>query len=248
MPSPNPHIWISRSTGTERAVPAATQRIDQLSDVGGVDPRGRQSPDITRTTRHAFHFRDFVVTIKSLSSCRTSRKTKVITPFGLFEFLRMPFGFKNATQAFQRLMDTVLRDLPCLFVYLDDILVASSSRLEHVSHLRTLFGLSTIDFLGRRLTKDRAVLPPSKVEAVRDLGPRRRFWACWSKEMTKAFTDTKQALANATTLVHPLANALIVLTTDASDYSVGAVHEQLVDGAWQPLASFSRQLRPNEQK
>jgi len=59
-------------------------------------------------------------------------KTAVITPFGLFEFLRMPFGLKNAAQMFQRLMDSVLRDLPFVFVYLDDILVASASVEEHL--------------------------------------------------------------------------------------------------------------------
>ena len=52
-------------------------------------------------------------------------KTAIITPFGLFEFVRMPFGLKNAAQAFQRLMDGVLRDVECAFVYLDDILIAS---------------------------------------------------------------------------------------------------------------------------
>ena len=49
-------------------------------------------------------------------------KIAIITPFGLFEFLRMPFGLKNAAQAFQRLMDGMLRDVSFAFVYLDDIL------------------------------------------------------------------------------------------------------------------------------
>ena len=58
-------------------------------------------------------------------------KTAIITPFGLYEFLRTPFGHKNAAQAFQRLMDAVCRGLEFVFVYLDDILIASRDTAEH---------------------------------------------------------------------------------------------------------------------
>lgn len=69
-----------------------------------------------------------------------------------------------------------------------------------------------------------------------------------SDEMSKAFSDTKEALASATMLTHPVPGASVALTTDASDYAVGAVYEQLVGGVWQPLAFFSRQLRSSERK
>ena len=74
-------------------------------------------------------------------------KTAVITPFGLYEFLKMPFGLKNAAQAFQRLMDGVLQGLECCFVYLDDILVASATPEQHEADLRTVFSLLTTNGL-----------------------------------------------------------------------------------------------------
>jgi Reverse transcriptase (RNA-dependent DNA polymerase) len=63
-------------------------------------------------------------------------KTAVITSFGLFEFVRMPFGLKNAGITFQRLMDRIFFGLPFCFVYLDDLLVASCDMAEHHPHLR----------------------------------------------------------------------------------------------------------------
>lgn len=66
-------------------------------------------------------------------------KTAVTTPFGLFEFVRMPFGLKDAAQTFQRFVDQVLRGLPFCYAYIDDILVASGSAEDHAQHLRTLF-------------------------------------------------------------------------------------------------------------
>ena len=72
-------------------------------------------------------------------------KTAIITPFGLFEFLRMPFGLKNAAQAFQRLMDGMLRHITFAFVYLDDILVASEDSETHRKNLRELFALLEVN-------------------------------------------------------------------------------------------------------
>jgi hypothetical protein len=71
-------------------------------------------------------------------------KTAIITPFGLFEFLRMPFGLRNAGITFQRLMDSLLGNLPFAFMYLDNILVASPSAADQQRHLAAVFSLLQI--------------------------------------------------------------------------------------------------------
>ncbi|XP_076730651.1 retrovirus-related Pol polyprotein from transposon 412 [Maylandia zebra] len=68
-------------------------------------------------------------------------KTAVTTPFGLFEWTRMPFGLCNAPATFQRLMGMVLGDLSfdILLVYLDDIIVFSRDFDSHCERLETVF-------------------------------------------------------------------------------------------------------------
>jgi hypothetical protein len=68
-------------------------------------------------------------------------KTAIITPFGLFELTRMPFGLRNAGMTFQRLMDSILGGLPFAFVYLDDILVVSPDEAVHWWHLEAVFAV-----------------------------------------------------------------------------------------------------------
>ena len=63
-------------------------------------------------------------------------KTAVITPFGLFQFKKMPFGLRNSSATFQRYIDSVLRGCPFAFAYVDDVLIASSTREEHIQHVR----------------------------------------------------------------------------------------------------------------
>lgn len=66
-------------------------------------------------------------------------KTAVITAFGLFEFIYMGFGLRNAAQTFQGFIDKVLQGLDFCYAYSDDILVASTNEEEHLQHLKQLF-------------------------------------------------------------------------------------------------------------
>ena len=92
----------------------------------------------------------------------------------------MPFGVKNAAQTFQRLMDSVVRELPFVFVYLDDIFIANRSHHKNPTHLQQVcqklnehglaislvpcqFGLTSIDFLGHRINQHGAVPLSNKV-------------------------------------------------------------------------------------
>ncbi len=59
--------------------------------------------------------------------------------FGLFEFVRMPFGLRNAAQTFETFIYQVLRGLPFAYAYIDNVLIASDSPDEHYQHLTLLF-------------------------------------------------------------------------------------------------------------
>lgn len=72
-----------------------------------------------------------------------------ITPDGHYEFNRMPFGYVNAPSIYQRSIDKALGDLKGskAFVYLDDVLVPSTSVAEGLKNLEeVLNALSTHGF------------------------------------------------------------------------------------------------------
>ena len=115
---------------------------------------------------------------------RDIEKTAIVTPFGLFEFARMPFGLKNAVQTFQPLMDVVTKDLEGVFVYLDDVLVAPETESQHRKHLRALFdplkkfglvinvkkrafGKRSVEFLGHMVSEQQIVPLEHRVEAIK---------------------------------------------------------------------------------
>ena len=150
-------------------------------------------------------------------------KTAITMPFGLFEFVRMPFGLKNAAQAFQRMMDSVTQNLPGIFVYLDDVLVAFRSEEQHEQHLQGLFqvlskfglvinqqkcgfGVTELEFLGHMVSADRIRPLPEKVDAIQ------RFSQPQSLKSLQRFLGLvnfyRRFLPNAAGVLRPLTDAL----------------------------------------
>jgi len=66
-------------------------------------------------------------------------KTAFLTPWGHFEWCRMPFGIKTAPLIFQRAMEQVFKGLDFVLIYLDDIVILSDNEAEHADHLRQVF-------------------------------------------------------------------------------------------------------------
>lgn len=82
-------------------------------------------------------------------------KTAFVTPMGIYEYTRMPFGLCNAPATFQRLMQRCLGDqcYQTVLCYLDDVIVFSETFESHIERL---------DMVLQRLRKIGLKLKPSK--------------------------------------------------------------------------------------
>jgi hypothetical protein len=113
-------------------------------------------------------------------------KTTFRTHHRHFEFLVMPFGLTNAPTTFQALMNDVLQDFICVFVFVffDDILIFSDSWSSHLQHVRMIlqrlqehgltvkrskcsFDATSVQYLGHVISDQGVAMDTDKVEAVR---------------------------------------------------------------------------------
>ena len=113
-------------------------------------------------------------------------KTAFCTPWGKYQFSRMPFGLRNGPAVFQRMMDKILhQDLEYSRVYIDDIVIFSQSWEQHCLHLSRVlerlraagltanvskcqWGQQRFEFLGHMVGEGLVSPSDCKVQALRD--------------------------------------------------------------------------------
>ncbi|GJT99737.1 putative reverse transcriptase domain-containing protein [Tanacetum coccineum] len=155
------------------------------------------------------------------------QKTAFKTRYGHFEFTVMPFGLTNAPAVFMDLINKVCRPYLDKFVivFIDDILIYSKTREEHVEHLRLVLEL---------LKKEKLYAKFSKCEF-------------WLREVQflgheNAFQTVKDKLCNAPVLAPPDGLEDFVVYCDASGLGLGCVLMQ----RGKVIAYASRQLKIHE--
>ena len=65
-------------------------------------------------------------------------KTAFNSPFGKFEYMKVPFGLAQAPAYFQELMTCILKDFNFTIAYLDDIIFSTKCQ-EHLLHIKMVF-------------------------------------------------------------------------------------------------------------
>ncbi|WVZ68005.1 hypothetical protein U9M48_017002 [Paspalum notatum var. saurae] len=173
-------------------------------------------------------------------------KTAFRTHHGHYEFLVMPFGLSNTPATFQALMNDVLRPYLRRFVlvFFDDILIYSTTWVEHLQHISVVlgalrshrlhlkrskcsFGASSVTYLGHVISADGVAMDADKVEVV----------ASWpDDEAGAALQALKGALTTGPVLQMLDFSRPFIVDCDALGMGFGAVLHQ---GAG-PLAFFSR--------
>jgi hypothetical protein len=222
------------------------------------------------------------------------------TRMGLFEWRVLPFGMTGAPSTFSRLMHHILRDTldRSVVVYLDDILIYSRTREEHLKHVAEVleilrrhklyarlskceFGKRQTTFLGHVVSGQGIAMEPSKIQSIVEwptpksvthvlsflglAGYYRRFIAgfssiaaplhhlsskkvqwVWGKGEQTAFEQLKQAMVSAPVLAAPDWERPFTVTTDASDFAIGAVLSQGEGLDCRPVSFLSRKMNEAE--
>ena len=88
--------------------------------------------------------------------------TTISTHRGLYRYNHLPFGVLAAPAIFQRTLETLLRGIPNVCVYLDDILVMGKTSKENLENLGEV--LTTLETAGVRLKEQKYAVLLSEIK------------------------------------------------------------------------------------
>ncbi|MBW0520354.1 hypothetical protein O181_060069 [Austropuccinia psidii MF-1] len=166
------------------------------------------------------------------------------TKYGSYEYLIMPFGLTNSPAAFQNLVNDIFPDFLYIFVvvYLDGIMVFSSSEEEHVKHVASVLQRLRDNDLFSKASK--CVFHASSLEYFGYVVSNSPF--VLNEEPLSHFQILKEASTTSPILSHFNPSLPTIVETDASDYALGAVLSQVYDSGKHPISFDCRKLLPAE--
>lgn len=229
-----------------------------------------------------------------------SHKTAFSTPLGHYEFLRMPFGLKNAPATFQRVMNNVLAGIQGIrcFAYLDDIVIYADTIETHEVRLKEVFQKlrlhnlklqpdkcefmrNEVMYLGHVISENGVKPNPDKIQIIKNYpipknpkdiksflglaGYYRRFIKdfsknaqplsqllkkdipfIWKEKQQESFDILRNHLIHEPILQFPDFSKTFNVTTDASNFAIGAVLSQGEISKDLPISFASRTLNKAE--
>ena len=119
----------------------------------------------------------------------TQKLCTIVTPFGKFQYLRLPMGVSCSPDIFQDKMSDLMQSLDFVKTYLDDLLIISTSTFEdHLQKLESVleildehglrcnaekstFCTDSIEYLGYWITREGIQPMPNKVTAIHEMQP-----------------------------------------------------------------------------
>ncbi|GFX59237.1 retrovirus-related Pol polyprotein from transposon opus [Trichonephila clavipes] len=118
---------------------------------------------------------------------------------------------------------------------------------------KSVMGAAQVEYFGisdhcRRFTAIaiQAIFNYKLPETIHDLRTKDRRKVHWTDDTRRSFEKCKTDLAEAAFLSFPRSGLPLSLCTDASDFAVGAVLQQLENERWKPIAFYSKKLNETQ--
>jgi hypothetical protein len=111
-----------------------------------------------------------------------------VTPYGRYQFLRLPFGLASAAEIFRKYLDAIISGTSGVIAYMDDLLIYARSIEEHdrimrevlqkllaagvrLNYKKSVLRREKVKFIGYLISQGSVQMDPARVEAINQFKP-----------------------------------------------------------------------------